>query len=334
MASESAPYVRPIHTGSDAQSGDKRDRGFDPSVTSIPWIDVHQHTQTLSWNDQDEMALGGCEAVATIAYNPHWSPYRPVATEDVRFQWDLAIKWTDFLDANHLFKTYVVAGIHTNAKVENPGELLDVLPAYCRHETVVAIGETGIEPVQYDSRWPIDDQKPVVRRQMEIADATGLPIIVHTPTTKTGVAAGDKGWGGLRLSKPDPSIDYQHAKAEATAIDVELKDDAGLADEQVVIDHGDPSIVEFVMENTNCYLGFSVSSPLKGVTSADIATAIDRYGPDRIVVDSDMMGYRRCDFSCIPRTMQDLHKAGIERSDIRTVFYENPAEILGLDPAK
>lgn len=333
MAETESPWVRPLHTTDREVTDETSDAGDErqPAVTSIPWIDAHQHTQTLSWNDQNDMALGGCQAVVMIAYNPHWTPYRPVLPEDVRFQWDLAVKWVDYLEANHLFDTRVAVGIHTNAKVERVNELYEVLDEYCRLDEVVAIGETGIEPVQYDSRWPITDQKPVLRRQMEIAQREGLPVILHTPTTKTGVAAGDKGWGGLQLSEPDPSIEYADAKFEATSIDIEVKDEAGLDDERLLIDHGDPSIVELVMETTDCYLGFSVSSPLKGVTTDDIAAAIEMYGPDRIVVDSDMMGYRHCDMFCMPRTMQELHKAGIDADALRTVFYENPADLLGMD---
>lgn len=330
MVSRDFPSVRPLSSIADTIDASDSDRGRDPSVTSLPWIDPHQHTQTISWNDQNKLALSGCHAVVMIAYNPHWGPYRPVTPEDVRFHWDMAVKWADFLDANHLFRTYLAVGIHTNAEVQDADQLCDVLPAYCRQDQVVAIGETGVEPVQYGSRWPIDEQKPVIRRQMAIAEEANLPVVLHTPTTKTGAAAGDKGWGGLDLSRPDPSIDYDRAKFECVQIDVELKDEAGLADRRLVIDHASPSITEFVMEHTDCYLGFSVSSPLKGVTTDDIAETIRDYGPDRIVVNSDMMGYRRCDFFCLPRTIQDLHKAGIGKEDLRTIFYDNPAEIFGL----
>ena len=329
MTSNSEPFERSIHTGvpPDETAGPESSA----EATTIPWIDGHQHTQTISWNEQNKLALGGCHAAVMIAYNPHWTPYRPVAPSDVRYQWDLAIKWTDFLDANHLFDTYVAVGIHTNAKVESPATLLEALPKYCDHDRVVAIGETGVEPVQYDSRWPIDDQRPVIGRQMEIAQENELPVILHTPTTKTGVAAGDTGWGGLRMSQPDPQIDYERAKIEATKMDIEIKDDAGLDDRRVIVDHGNPENIEYVMESTDCYLGFSVSSPLKGVTAEDIAETVRTYGPDRLLVNSDMMGYRRCDYFCIPRTIQKLHKAGIDLEALETIFYRNPAEIYQIN---
>ena len=324
------PSLRPLGIESDnlgSQTGSKSS-----DITQIPWIDSHQHTQTLSLNDQEKFSLGGAQAIVMIAANYHWSPYRPVEPEDVRFLWDLAIKWTDYLNVKHPFETYVAIGIHTVAQVADCDALLDVLPAYCALDEVVAIGETGIEPVQYASRWPVEDQKPVVRRQMNIANEAEVPMILHTPTKKDTVgASSEQGWGGLGLSRPDPTFAYEEPKLEATEMDIELLDESNLADEQLIVDHAAPSIIEYVMESTDCYLVFSVSSPLKGVTASDIATAIDTYGPGRILINSDMMGYRKCDLFCIPRLITELYRLGIDKDDIVDVVYRNPKRVLSLD---
>ncbi|WP_435176524.1 TatD family hydrolase [Halorussus sp. AFM4] len=299
-------------------------------VTSTPWVDIHQHTQTLSWNEQHKYDLTGCEAVVMIAHNPHWSPYRPVSADDVRFLWDSALKWADYLDRKHVFDTYVAIGIHTLARVDGWDELIDVLPAYLELDKVVAVGETGIEPVQYTSRWPIEDQKTVVGAQMELAAETGLPVVTHTPSKKAGAETGTEGWSGLDLTEPDTSVDYSEPKPECVEIDIQLADRAGLPHEQLVIDHATSDIVELVMESTDAYLGFSVSSPLKGVTAEDIADVVQEYGPERVIVDSDMMGYRYSDVFCIPETVIDLHNLGLSEETIRTIVYDNPREVLGL----
>ncbi|MDL5363464.1 TatD family hydrolase [Halalkalicoccus sp. NIPERK01] len=328
--SNTHPSSRPLGISPD-ELGD-RPTAQSSRITRIPWIDSHQHTQTLSWNDQEKFALSGAQAVVMIAANYHWSPYRPVDPDDVRFLWDLAIKWVDFLNRKHLFDTYVAIGIHTVARVTDCDALLEALPAYCDLDEVVAIGETGIEPVQYASRWPVEEQKPIVREQMNIAHDTGVPLILHTPTKKsTAGASSERGWGGLGLSEPDPAFEYDTPKLEATEMDVELLDESKLSDERVIVDHGAPSIVEYVMESTDCYLGFSVSSPLKGVTTRDIAAAIETYGSDRIIVDSDTMGYRDCDLFCIPRTIQELYRLGIDEEELLDVVYRNPNEVLSLD---
>ncbi|MFB6159573.1 MAG: TatD family hydrolase [Haloferacaceae archaeon] len=325
------PSKRPIGITED-ELGEDDGHELSAAATSVPWIDAHQHTQTLSWDEQHEFDLTGCQAAVMIAANYHWSPYRPVQPDDVRFLWDLAIKWADYLNQKHLYEQYVAIGIHTVGRVEDAEELLGVLPEYAALDEVVAIGETGIEPVQYASRWPLAEQKRVVREQMRIAEETETPLVLHTPTRKAGAdTSSEQGWGGLGLSAPLPEIDYSQPKIECTEIDVELKDEAGLADERLLVDHGDPSVVEFVMESTDCYLGFSVSSPLKGVTSEDIADVVHEYGPDRVILDSDAMGYRHSDERCIAETLGDLHRLGVGVDALRQIAFENPRDLLGLD---
>lgn len=330
MSPETYPSQRPMEIIEDAL-GEASDGDRSPHVTSIPWIDPHQHTQTVSWDDLHNFDLTGCQAVVMIAQNPQWSPYRPVEPSDVRFLWDLAIKWIDLLDAKHHFDSYTAIGIHTLARVDDWEELLQILPEYLSLAEVVAVGETGIDPVQYGTHWPVADQRDLVRQQMSIAGKAGLPIIIHTPSKKSGAGAESEGWGGVGLTAPDPEIDYSQPKLECTEIDIELMDQAGIDDDQVVIDHGAPSIIDLVMEQTNCYLSFSVSNPRKGVTSSDIAEAIHTYGPDRFLIDSDVIGYRHSDMFCVPETILDLHEHGVSIEDIRTVVYDNPRDVLGID---
>lgn len=328
------PTARPMDPDPEAEAGKSTNRSISKEISSIPWVDPHQHTQTLSWNDQQKFALSGCQAAVTIAYNPFWTPYRPVEASDVRFLWDLAIKWAPFLDSNHSFTTSVALGIHTLSKVKDCEKLTETLREYSDLDKVVAIGETGIEPVQYGSRWPVEQQKDIVREQMRIANQVDLPIILHTPSKKStdkSSSVSAKGWGGVNITKPDPSFDYDDPKIEATKIDVELLDETNLSEEQVVFDHGSPSNIEYVMENTDCYLAFSVSTPLKGVTTEDIAETIQKYGPDRIMINSDMIGYRECDLFCVPRTIQSLHRMGVELEDLKTVVYDNPMDVFDLE---
>jgi hypothetical protein len=85
------------------------------------------------------------------------------------------------------------------------------------------------------------------------------------------------------------------------------------------------------MENTNCPLAFTVGAPwLRGVDARDVAAAIEEYGPDRILVDTDLFGAMRCDPFAMKRTIFDLLRLGIAREDVRQVVYENPKSVLGL----
>lgn len=322
------PHKRDLGRSPEEKRTDEKelehDRERSPETTQLPWIDLHVHPQTLSWNDRDKFALSGCQAMVMIATNYHWTPYRPVQPDDVQFLWDFAVKWTDHITRGHFYETYAGIGIHTLARVENSDELLEILPQYAELDEVAFIGETGIEPVQYTSKWDLEDQKHVVQRQMEIAADADLPFNVHTPVPKYY----RQGWDEYLT---DPQLDYPEAKLEATKIDVELMDDTNLSDTQMVIDHADDSIIPFVMENTNCPLSFSIGSPWRGVDAEDIANAVKEYGPDRIMFDSDLVGNMYGDMFAMKRTILDLKRFGLEHEEIRQIAYENQKEFLGLD---
>ncbi|MEM4780151.1 MAG: TatD family hydrolase [Halalkalicoccus sp.] len=308
--------------------------GEAPVPLDVPWIDVHQHTQSLTWNDREAFDLSGARAAVMIAAGYYWAPYRPVSADDVRFLWDDALRRAACFDHRHFYDQYVAVGVHTWAGVEGAEELLAALPEYCADERVLAIGETGIESTHHTTGWGLDEQRDVVREQLHIARETGLPILIHTPgSSKGGLPARySHSYEEANGSFTDPLLDPENAKREAVEIDLELVDEVGLADERVVIDHASSEIVPLVLERTDCYLAFSVSAPwLRGFDPADVASAIEEYGADRIVLDTDLIGAMEHDAFAMKRTIMDLARLGVGREEIRAVVYENPARILGID---
>lgn len=71
-------------------------------------------------------------------------------------------------------------------------------------------------------------------------------------------------------------------------------------------------------------------SPLNGVTSEDIAETIHEYGPERVVPDSDVLGYRHGDERCIAGPLDDLHRLGIGVDALRQIAFETRRDLLGL----
>lgn len=308
--------------------------GESPDPVNVPWIDVHQHTQSLTWNDRERFDLSGCEAAVAIAAGYYWVPYRPVRADDVRFVWDDALRRAAAFDHRHFYDQYVAVGVHTWSRVEDAADALAALPEYCEHDRVVAIGETGIESTHHTVSWPLEEQREVVREQFRVARETELPVLVHTPGSSKGDVdprdAHSYEEGNRNFT--DPVLPTEGTKREAVEIDLELADEVGLADDRLVIDHADESVREFVLENTDCYLAYSVSAPwLRGVDARDVAGAIEAHGSDRIVVDTDLIGAMRNDPFVMKRTILDLLRLGVPREDVRRVVYENPKRILGLE---
>jgi predicted metal-dependent TIM-barrel fold hydrolase len=329
------PTERPI----DAASIDRANRDeLPPELANIPWIDIHNHAHTLSWNEREEFTLSGCEGMVMMAAAYYWTPYRPAAPADVRYLWDDALNRLGQIRESHVFDARLGIGIHAGKRVNEYETLLKAMPEYCSLEEVAAVGEIGIVPAQHAARWDLDDQKTVMRQQMEIAADHGLPAVTHTPPNLEALEDVDLPFRdrgtipGYELDmsmEQDAVLDAENVKLAATELDIELKDEAGLADDRLVLSHADRRIAPYVMENTDCYLSFTVSYPwLLGVTPRDVATVIKEYGPDRVLVETDSAGILRTDVFSFKRTIFELYRLGIGIDTIRQVVYENPQRIL------
>lgn len=337
------PTKRPTAAISDEAAGHAR--SFPPEAKDIPWIDIHQHTATLSWDHYEKMDASGAHAVVAIAASYFQVPYRPIAPDDWRFLWDQALQRAAEISRNHFFDVYLATGVHFGALIEDADELLEVLPEYCDLDEVVAIGETGIDPVQSVSAWPIAEQRDVLEAQMHVARERGLPVLLHTP--------GNRGRGSPESSVPaqfsrtvapkfeyegapgtDPQFDdLTDAKREAARLDVAAADEVGLPHDRVVIDHATPEVADYVLDETGCYLSFSLVREAEANAPEDVARVVDAYGSDRVVVDSDLLAGLYADDAALTmrRMTLDLLRLGVDPADVRNVVYENPKAILGLD---
>jgi hypothetical protein len=321
----SGPTARDV--GLPPESGDP------PAPLDFPLVDPHQHTLSLTWNDREKFDIAGYEAAVAIAAGYYWAPYRPVAAADVRFLWDDALRRARAFDYRHFYDQYVAVGVHTWSRVEGAADLLAVLPDYCADERVVAVGETGIESTHHTTAWDLEAQKDVVREQMHVARETGLPILLHTPGSSKGDVdpreAHSYEEGNRNFT--DPILDPATAKTEALDVCLDLADEAGLPDEQVVVDHASPVVADRVLGDTNCWLAYSVSAPwLRGVDARDVSEAIDVYGPDRILLDTDLAGAMRNDPFVLRRTAMDLLRLGVERPAVRRVVADNARTVLDI----
>lgn len=328
----SQPTKRPT----DAAHGDS-EPDLPRELLNLPWIDVHNHAHTLSWGDRERYALSGCRAMVMVASGYHWTPYKPVRSEDVRYLWDDAINRRPAIERNHFVEAGLGLGIHTGVRIENPDDLLDAMDDYCDLEAVVAVGETGITPSQHVSRWALDEQRAVVEAQMELAADHGLPVILHTPNRSSDSGRSYRSGMGTPGYEKNPGlsrgpvIEGENPALEAVRIDVDAARNAGLAEDRVVASHADANNTAYLMEDTDCYLSYTIGhSWLIGVDAGDVADAIEEYGPNRIMIDTDCANVLRTDPFALKRAILELYRYGIGVDAIRTVVLENPREVFGI----
>lgn len=330
---DAPPTARPT----DVSHADQPDAGVPAELLNLPWIDGHNHAHTLSWADREQYALTGCRAMVMVASGYHWTPYRPVRASDVRFLWDDAFNRRLAIQREHGFEASLGIGIHTGVRVENPDDLLEAMAAYCRRDEVVAIGETGVTPTQHVSAWDLDEQRAVVGAQMELAATEDLPVILHTPNQASAAdrpyraGTGTPGYEKNADLGTDPVIDAENPALEAVKVDVQAARDAGLPEDQLVASHADQNNLEYVMEETDCYASFTIGqSWFSAITAEVVADAIDEYGPERIMIDTDAANVIRSDVNSVKRAIIDLYKFGIDVDAIRRVVLENPRTVYGI----
>ncbi|MFB6119429.1 TatD family hydrolase [Halosegnis sp.] len=306
-------------------------------LLNLPWIDGHNHAQTLSWADRERYALAGCQGMVMIASGYHWTPYKPVRAADIRYLWDDALNRRAAIERNHFFEAKLGLGVHTGVRIENPDTLLAAMADYCEQDAVAVVGETGVTPSQHIAAWDVDEQVAAVEAQMELAAAHDLPVLLHTPNT--GVdrkrayrpELGTPGYEKNTALGTEPVLTGENPALEAVKLDIQAANDAGLPEEQVVASHADPNNTAWLMGETDCYLSYTIGhSWLVGVDAADVADAIDEYGPDRIMIDTDCANVLRTDPYAVKRAIFELYRYGIDPDAIRQVVWENPRDVYGL----
>ncbi len=119
---------------------------------------------------------------------------------------------------------------------------------------------------------------------------------------------------------------------DAVQLDLSLGKEAGLPESNLVFSHADQSFASFVLENTECYISYTLNYPrMRNQGIEDIVSMVEEFGSGRILLETDSAGVLRSDPAAIKRSIFDLYRAGVSIPDIRQIVYENQRNLL---PAK
>jgi predicted metal-dependent TIM-barrel fold hydrolase len=152
-----------------------------------------------------------------------------------------------------------------------------LLPRYLEKDGVVAVGEIGFDD-------QTDAEEACFAKQIEIARAHNLPILIHTPHR-------DKKRGTIR------SIELVRA----------LK----FPEERVLVDHNNEETLPIVLESA-CWAGHTIYPNTK-MDEHRMAALVKRYGSDRIVVNS-AADWGISDPLKVPKTIAALRSSKPTRS--------------------
>jgi len=297
------------------------------SSAVIPYIDSHCHTHGFPYDAWETIGSTGVAAVVISAGNPH--VHREIHDEvpdfnDVRRYWEEPIRFSKSAENMHFFKVFVGVGISFMTRVDQWEKALDLIPELLKKSNVVAIGETGIDPVQYfGMRWPIEEQKIVFEEQVRLAKKLDVPFILHTPTPKKSRDFLHE----LAVSE----IPNEEYKRYFLDLDMEIINKVGLDHKRLVIDHVDETILEYVLEETDAYIGIGVGQTMRHTNPQYFADVVERHGPDRLMVNSDHVAYVGNDLLAIPKTIRELRRRGVKDLNIRKAVFSNANQFYGLN---
>ncbi|MFC9973919.1 TatD family hydrolase [Spirillospora sp. NPDC127200] len=253
-------------------------------------FDPHVHMSSRTTDDYEAMAAAGVRALVEPAFwlgQPRTSPGTFVDYFDGLLGWE-PYRAAQFGIAHH-------CAIALNPKEANDprlGEVLDLLPRYLAKDRVVAVGEVG-----YDAMTAAEDE--AFGRQLELAVAHGLPVLVHTP---------------------------HRDKAAGTRRSLDVVKESGLTPGRVLVDHLNEPTVAMVADS-GCWMGFSVYPDTK-MSVERVVAVLREFGTARMLVNS-AADWGRSDPLATRRTGEAMLAAGFALRDVETVLWDNPVTFYG-----
>jgi predicted metal-dependent TIM-barrel fold hydrolase len=209
----------------------------------------------------------------------------------------------------HLFLGVGVPAVGVPSDVENFYGKMEELT---KEPKVVAIGEIGFDP-RSEICKDIKRQEQVLKAQLEIAKAKGLPVVLHTPPDS----------GQIRVEVKD-----KYDKRVFLEKSLELVHAVGLSPGRVVLDHLDKEEWIQMALDQGCYAGITIQE-WRGVSPELAARWAEEFGFERILLNSDTSTLPS-DHLGVPKAVFHLRRRKIEEKIIKKMVYDNPMEFYQL----
>ncbi len=249
-------------------------------------IDPHTHMVTRVTDDYERMAEAGVEAVVEPSF---WlgSPRTSAGT------------FMDYFEHIIGFETQRARqfGIeHFNTIALNPREanneplakeVLPMVEKFCQRETVVGIGEIGLDR-------QTDAEEFAFRYQLHLAKKHNLPVIIHLPHQ------------------------YKKLGVERT---LKIVADEGMDPSKTLLDHNTEETMP-LYEGTQWWRGLTIYAVTK-LTVERAANIVEQYGVDRLMVNSSA-DWGVSDPLSVPKLAVELKRRGYPRDKIEQLCFHNP----------
>lgn len=256
-------------------------------------FEPHAHMFSRVTDDYVAMAQAGVKVILEPAF---WLGQPRTTLGSFIDYFDTLLGWERHRAAQ--FGIHHVCTMALNPREANDDRVnqavLEVLPRYLEKNSVVGVGEIGL-----------DDMTPTEERffeaQIELAKQHGLPILVHTPHR-------NKKGGFVRC--------------------LEIVKSSGIAMDRVLLDHGNEETIK-VTRDSGAMQGFSIYPHTK-MSPERMVAILQQYGVEDIVINS-ACDWGVSDPLSVPKTVELMRAAGFSEADVDTLVWKNPVGFFARD---
>jgi len=249
------------------------------------FFDPHIHMTSRTTDDYQAMAAAGVRAIIEPAF---WLGQPRTQLGTFVDYYSSLVGWERFRASQFGIAHHCAIGL--NSKEANDEglarEVIEILPRFALKEGVVAVGEIG-----YDEITPAEER--AYQAQLEFALEHDMVVMVHSPHR-------DKKRGILRS--------------------LEVAAEVGVPMTKLVIDHNNEETVEDTLE-AGAWCAFTIYPHTK-MGSERMADLLERYGPERIIVDSSA-DWGVSDPLSVPKTAALMLERGIDPAWVEAACWQN-----------
>lgn len=258
----------------------------------MQFIDPHVHMVSRTTDDYERMARMGCVALSEPAF---WAGFDRGTVEGFRDYFkqltEFEPKRAGWSGVQHF--TWLCINAKEAENVALSREVIRMIPEYIQRTGVLGIGEIGLNK-------NTKNEATIFAEHLELAATLDELVLIHTPHLQ------DK-YKGTRM-----------------IVDM-LQERSDLQPNRVCIDHVEEHTVRLAKEN-GYWCGMTLY-PTTKCTPARAADIIERYGDDRIMVNS-AGDWGPSNPLAVPDFIMEMRRRGHSEAKIRKVVYDNPLEFF------
>ena len=253
------------------------------------FFDPHIHMVSRTTTDYEAMSKAGVRGVIEPAF---WLGQPRTNVGSFIDYFSTLVGWERFRASQFGIAHHCAIGL--NSKEANDEglakEVLELLPRYAFKEGVVAIGEIGYDEIS-------TAEERAYQWQLEFAREHDMVVMVHSPHR-------DKKRGIVR------SIDVAR--------------EVGVPMSKLVIDHNNEETIDDTLD-AGAWAAFTIYPHTK-MGSARMTDLVERYGSERIIVDSSA-DWGISDPLSVPKTAALMLERGLDAATVERVTWGNAIEV-------